>query len=82
MSLFFAFSRTNYCRWTPLYFEDCMNLETKHPSLYESFYRGDFVVHHSLRREVECQWTRHWKKEYNKKATGPGGIIGVSQNGT
>ena len=82
MSLFFAFSRTNYCRWTPLYFEDCMNLETKHPYLYESFYRGDFVVHHSLRRGSGVPMDQALEKEYNKKAKGPGGIIGVLQNGT
>ena len=68
MSLFFAFSRTNYCRWTPLYFEDCMNLETKHPSLYESFYRGDFVVHHSLRRGSGVPMDQALEKEYNKKS--------------
>ena len=50
LPLFFAFGRTNYCRWTPLYYEDCINLENKFPLLQTAFLKGDFVVHQTLRK--------------------------------
>ena len=36
MSLIFAFDQTNYCRWLPLYYEDCMRLKTNFPILHEA----------------------------------------------
>ena len=56
-----------------------MNLETKHPTLYESFYRGDFVVYHSLRRGSGVPMDQALEKEYNKTDKGPGVIIGVTR---
>ena len=44
LPLFFAFNRTNYKRWVPLYFEDCMALPTVFPKIYDSFQKGGFVV--------------------------------------
>ena len=40
--LFFAFDRTNYSRWVPLYYNDCILLEEKFPDLFEGFMKGDF----------------------------------------
>ena len=48
--LLFSFDRTNYARWTPLYFNDCLKLEEKFPMLYQKFMEGDFCV----------QWTKLW----------------------
>ena len=79
MPLFFAFGRTNYCRWVPLYYEDCLNLETKFPLLHESFKEGDFVVHHTLRRGSGVPMDQALEKEYNKAAKGAGGIIGITR---
>ena len=50
IALFFNCNRTNYCRWTPIYFEDCLNLKTKHPQLHQSFCEGNFVVRHTNRQ--------------------------------
>ena len=33
LPLVFAFDRTNYKRWLPLYFEDCLSLPIKYPLL-------------------------------------------------
>ena len=49
LPLFFAFDRTNYSRWTPLYFEDCINLKGTFPLLHDSFEKEDFVVNHTTR---------------------------------
>ena len=37
LPLVFAFDRTNYRRWLPLCFEDCLSLPKKYPSIHESF---------------------------------------------
>ena len=44
LSLVFVFDRTNYKRWLPLYFEDCLSLPIKYPLIYEPFLDGEFVV--------------------------------------
>lgn len=77
--LFFNCNRTNYCRWTPIYFEDCLNLKNKHPQIHQSFCEGNFVVHHTNRRFSGMPMDQALEKEYNKKAKGPGGIIGITR---
>ena len=49
--LFFAFGRIN-CRWVPIHYEECLNLENLHPKLSEAFNQGDFVVNHTSRRGI------------------------------
>ena len=77
--LFFNCNRTNYCRWTPIYFEDCLNLKTKHPEIHKSFCEGDFVVHHTNRQASGMPMDQALEKEYNKTAKGPGGVIGITR---
>ena len=42
--LFFAFDKTHYSRWAPIYLEDCASLQHKFPSIYEHFVGGGFVA--------------------------------------
>ena len=77
--MFFILNRTNYSRWVPIYFEDCCNLEAKFPILHQSFCDGNFVVHHTNRRNCGMPIDQALKKEYHKKAKGPGGIIGKTK---
>ena len=51
LSLLFAFDRTNYCRWVPLYYEDCIALEKNFPGINASFLQGGFVVRQTLKCE-------------------------------
>ena len=76
MPLLFAFCRTNYCRWLPIYYEDCLSLKSNFPLLWESFKKGDFVVHHTRRQGSGVPIDQALEKEYNKPAEGAGGIIG------
>ena len=46
-SLFFFFGRTNYCRWTAIFLQDCYQLEAKFPLLYQSYANGGFVMNGS-----------------------------------
>ena len=78
LPLFFNCNRSNYCRWLPLYFEDCMNLVTKHPILHQSFCEGNFVVHHTAQKYSCVPMDQALEKEYNKKAKDVGGIIGMA----
>ena len=73
--LFFAFNYTNYSRWTPLYYEDCISLEAQFPEIYDEFRKGNFVA------RLTCsavQMDQALEKEYNKIAKGQGGIIGFT----
>ena len=79
MPLMFAFGRINYCRWLPLYCEDCMNLKTNFPVLHEAFSRGDFVVHHAERKGSGVPMKQGLDKEYNMPAKGPGGVVGITR---
>ena len=76
--LFFAFGRINYCRWTPIHYEKCLNLENLHPKLFEPFNQGDFVLNHTSRRGSSVPLDQALEKAYNKPAKGPGGIIGLT----
>ena len=44
LPIFFAFGRTNYARFAPIFFEDYMDLERKFPAMYDHFLNGGFVV--------------------------------------
>jgi hypothetical protein len=79
LPLFFAFSRTNYSRWVPLYYEDCIKLEETFPAIHASFIKGGFVVKHTLRRGSGVPMDQALEKEYNKPAKGKGGIIGITR---
>ena len=79
MPLLFAFGRTNYCRWMPIYYEECLNLKTKFPLLWDSFEKGDFVVHHTKRKGSGVPIDQALEKEYNKPAKGAGGVIGFTR---
>lgn len=46
----FALDHTNYSRYLPIHIRDNLNLETLHPSLWEKFMEGYFVVDKTGRR--------------------------------
>ena len=77
--MFFAFDRTNYSHWVPLYYEDCVALEKNFPAIYASFSQGGFVVRHTLKCGSDVPMDQAFEKEYNKPAKGQGGIIGISR---
>ena len=79
LNLLFAFDRTNYSRWVPLYYEDCVALEKNFPATYASFSQGGFVVRRTLKCGSGVPMDQALEKEYNKPAKGQGGIIGISR---
>lgn len=79
LPLFFAFGKVNYARWGSVYFEDCLHLEEKHPSLFEAFMKGGFVVQHGDRKFSSIGMDQALEQCYNKPAKGSGGIIGMTR---
>ena len=77
--LFFFFNRTNYKRWVPLYFEDCMAKKHDFPELWEHFCNGKFVVHQTKRKGSGIPMDQALEKQYNKPAKGPSGVIGFTR---
>ena len=50
LPLFFAFGRTNYTRWAPIYYEECLSLPSVFPSIHSEFSKGNFVANITDRR--------------------------------
>ncbi|KAF3833313.1 hypothetical protein F7725_026978 [Dissostichus mawsoni] len=77
-SLFFFFGRTNYCRWTPLFLQDCYQLKDKFPLLYDSYMNGGFVVN-TTKKGSGVPFDQALEQCYNRPAKVSGGIIGVTR---
>jgi len=79
LPLFFAFNRSNYRRWAPLYFEDCLLIETKFPKIHDCFINGGFIVSQTKRRGSSLPMDQALEKQYNKPAKSSSGIIGYTR---
>ena len=79
LPLVFVFDRTNYKRWLPLYFEDCLSLPKKYPSIYESFLQGGFVVRLTQGNVSAIPTDQALEFKYNKPVKGAPGIIGITR---
>ena len=77
--LFFAFNRSNYRRWAPIYLEDCLALPRKFPKIYESFRNGGFVVTQTSRKGSKLPMDQALEQLYNKPAKSSSGVIGFSR---
>lgn len=79
LPLVFAFDRTNYKRWLPLYFEDCISLPEKYPLIHEDFIEGGFVAKLSKRKGSAVPIDQALESQYNKQAKSSSGIIGITR---
>ncbi|KAI4824268.1 hypothetical protein KUCAC02_012791 [Chaenocephalus aceratus] len=77
-SLFFFFGRTNYCRWTPLFLQDCYQLKDKFPLLYDSYMHGGFVVN-TTKKGSGVPFDQALEQCYNRPVKVSGGIIGITR---
>lgn len=76
--LFFFFGSTNYCRWTPLFLQDCYQLKEKFPLLYDSFMHGEFVVN-TTKKGSGVPFDQALEQCYKRTAKVSRGIIGVTR---
>ena len=77
-SLFFFFGRTNYCRWTPLFLQDCYKRKEKFPLLYKSYINGGFVMN-TTKKGSGVPFDQALEQCYNRPAKVSGGVIGVTR---
>ncbi len=77
-ALFFYFGRTNYCRWTPLFLQDCYQLKKKFPLLYDSYMNGGFAVN-TTKKGSGVPFDQALEQCCNRPAKVSGGIIGVTR---
>ena len=77
-ALFFFFGGTNYCRWTPLFLQDCYQLKDRFPLLYNSYMNGGFVMN-TTKKGSGVPFDQALEQCYNRPAKVSGGIIGVTR---
>ena len=77
-TLFFFFGRMNYCRWTPMFLQDCYQLKDKFPLLYDSYMNGGFVVN-TTKKGSGVSFDQALEQCYNWPTKVSGGIIGVTR---
>jgi hypothetical protein len=77
----FAYDRTNYSRYLPIYWCDMMSLKDNHPSAYEAFKAGDFVAQRSTGNAFsQVPIDQTIEQTINRDTKSKGGIIGFSVN--
>ena len=76
----FAYDRTNYSRYLPVYWCDMISLKDVHPSTYESFQAGDFVVQRSGNAFSQVAVDQTIEQTINRDTKSKGGIVGFSLN--
>ena len=79
LPLSFAFNRTNYKRWLPLYFEDCLSLPERYSSIHENFLQGEFVVKLTKLKGSAVPVDQALESKYNMQAKSSSGIIGITR---
>ena len=77
LPLVFAFHRTNCKRWLPLYFEDCLSLLKKYPSIHKSFLQDEFIVRLTQRNVSTILMDQGLEFKYSKPAKVACGINGM-----
>ncbi|GBL96155.1 hypothetical protein AVEN_118711-1 [Araneus ventricosus] len=75
MPWYFAYDRVNYARYLPVYWTEMVNLEERHPSIYQEFLKGHFVV----QRQQECGFNltacdQVIEQTFNRESKSKGGL--------
>ena len=77
----FAYDRTNYARYLPVYLCEMLALERNHPSVHQAVTSGDFVVQRSSWNGFGQVAVDHTiEQTINCDTKSKGGIIGFSLN--
>ena len=74
----FAFDHVNYSRWLPVHISDMVNLQTKHPSVYQEFMKGHFAVNKTNKKfsAIAIDQCHEQQNDYIK---GEGGAVGLTE---
>ena len=80
LPIMFAYDRTNYSRWLPIYICDMLNLKSKEPELYEEFKRESFSVNRTGKPIAGLSPDQVLEQTLNRDSKTSGGIIGFSND--
>ena len=78
---FFAYNRTNYCRYLSAYYVEMLDLPKTHPDVQEQFLSGELSVQKQETHgfaQVECDITI--EQTFNRDSKTKGGLTGFTQN--
>ena len=62
LPIFFATGRSNYSRWAPIFYQDCLDLHRQFPDIYRHFKRVILCVILQNVAPVALDLTKHWKR--------------------
>lgn len=79
MPWMFALDRVNYARWLSVHVRDMSSLSLTHPSVYQQFTSGAFVVNKSARAFSSIALD-HAHEQANASIKGDGGAVGLTEN--
>lgn len=75
----FAMYLCNYSRWMPVHIRDMMALKTKHPTVFDEFNQGKFVVQ-KTNNYFSMIPLDHNHEQQNEAIKGDGGAVGLTEN--
>ena len=75
----FALDHTNYARWLPIHINDMLTLESRHPSVYQEFNKGNFVVFKS-KKKFSAMAIDQAHEQNNALVKGDGGAVGLTES--
>ena len=75
----FALDHTNYARWLPVHIRDMASLESNHPTVYQKFLSGAFVVN-KTRNPFSSIALDHAHEQENASIKGEGGAVGLTES--
>ena len=79
MPWMFALDHVNYARWLSVHVRDMSSLSLTHPSVYQHFTSGAFVVNKSARAFSSIALD-HAHEQANASIKGDGGAVGLTEN--
>ena len=69
----------NYARWLSVHIRDMCSLSETHPSVYQEFCSGRFVVHKTM-QPFSAMALDQAHEQVNALVKGDGGVVGLTEN--
>jgi len=80
LPVFFAYDRTNYSRWLPIYLIDMLNLPESAPEFYGMFAKGSVTVNRTGKKFASMAPDQVMEQTLNRDSKASEGIIGISDH--
>lgn len=80
LPVMFAYDRTHYSRWLPIYLADMLNLPDTAQEVYNQFCQGAFTVNRSGKPFAGVPTDQVLEQTLNRDSKTSGGLVGISNN--